>query len=101
MSAPPLPLRYEGDGEFRVPSPHWGGSMSAIPPMAFRWDGETECWATIARFPAYSVSNHGRIRRDALTLGGYGSIRKPHGFLKQRAFQAAISRSRYPCGTNR
>jgi hypothetical protein len=29
MSAPPLPLRYEGDGEFRVPSPHWGKRADA------------------------------------------------------------------------
>lgn len=54
-------------------------------PIQFRWDGEAEVWKTIPSFPAYSASSFGRIRRDALTYGGGGSVRRPSGALKQRA----------------
>lgn len=53
--------------------------MDTFPPQHF------EVWAKVASYPAYSVSSHGRVRRDALTYGGGGSIRVPRGVLKQRA----------------
>lgn len=43
-----------------------------------------ERWRVCARFPAYSVSDHGRVRRDAIIKGGCGSTRYPSGFLSQR-----------------
>lgn len=53
------------------------------PPMVARWDGE-EKWRTIESFPAYSVSSHGQVRRDAPVCGGQGSVRIPTGVLKMR-----------------
>lgn len=52
-------------------------------PILCKWDGEE--WRTIPSLPAYSVSSTGRVRRDALTYGGGGSVRTPTGTLSQRA----------------
>lgn len=46
---------------------------------------DPEMWFIVAAYPAYSVSSHGRVRRDAPALGGGGSVRIPSGYLKQRA----------------
>lgn len=44
-----------------------------------------ERWVTVPSFPAYSVSDRGRVRREALIFAGGGSTRVPTGTLKQRA----------------
>lgn len=57
----------------------------ALPPIPFTYDGEAELWATISWMPAYSVSTHGRVRRDAPACGGNGSVRAPGGYLNGRS----------------
>ena len=45
-----------------------------------------EVWKTIPRFPDYSVSDHGRIRRDTPSRHG-GSRSKPGLILRQQSHQ--------------
>lgn len=46
---------------------------------------DQEEWRPVVGFPEYSVSSWGRVRRDAVTHGGGGSLRYPSGFLAQRS----------------
>lgn len=58
----------------------------ACAPLAFEWNDE-ENWRAVPGYESYSISSHGRVRRDAIIYGGGGSVRVPRGFLRQRALR--------------
>lgn len=44
-----------------------------------------ESWMPIEGYPAYLVSDQGRVKRIGIINGGQGSVRHPTGYLSQRA----------------
>lgn len=54
-----------------------------VSPMVYQWNGE-EQWRTIPSLAAYSISDRGRVRRDAPIIAGGGSRRAGGHILKVR-----------------